>query len=75
MKQAGINNLRVYATVQNPFVIYSPYHKESGLDPEPNSMSNQGQFHAVTMGGHALPVVGTNAPCTRNFLLGLNLSF
>ncbi|MCQ2242758.1 MAG: TonB-dependent receptor [Bacteroidaceae bacterium] len=75
MKKAGINNLRVYATVQNPFIIYSPYYSESGLDPEPNSMSNQGQFHATQMGGHALPVVGTNAPCTRNYLLGLNLSF
>ncbi len=75
MKKAGISNLRVYATVQNPFIIYSPYYSESGLDPEPNSMSNQGQFHATQMGGHALPVVGTNAPCTRNYLLGLNLSF
>ncbi|MCQ2258906.1 MAG: TonB-dependent receptor [Bacteroidaceae bacterium] len=75
MKRAGIGNLRAYATIQNPFIIYSPYYSESGLDPEPNSMSNQGQFHAVAMGGHALPVVGTNAPCTRNYLFGLNLSF
>ncbi len=75
MRKAGIGNLRAYATIQNPFIIYSPYYSESGLDPEPNSMSNQGQFHAVTMGGHALPVVGTNSPCTRNYLIGLNLSF
>ncbi len=75
MKRAGIGSLRAYATIQNPFIIYSPYYSESGLDPEPNSMSNQGQFHAVAMGGHALPVVGTNAPCTRNYLIGLNLSF
>ncbi|MCQ2220033.1 MAG: SusC/RagA family TonB-linked outer membrane protein [Prevotella sp.] len=74
MKRAGIEALRLYATVQNPFIIYSPYHKESGLDPEPNSMSNQGQFHATQMGGHALPVVGTNAPTTRNYLLGLNVT-
>lgn len=75
MKKAGISNLRVYGTVQNPFIIYSPYYSESGLDPEPNSMSNQGQFHATQIGGHALPVVGTNAPCTRNYLIGLNLTF
>ncbi|MCQ2254942.1 MAG: SusC/RagA family TonB-linked outer membrane protein [Bacteroidaceae bacterium] len=74
MKTAGIENLRLYATVQNPFIIYSPYWSESGLDPEPNSMSNQGQFHATQIGGHALPVVGTNAPCTRNYLLGLNVT-
>ena len=75
MKNVGISSLRLYAAVQNPFVISSSYHSMSGLDPEPNSMSNQGQFHATQIGGHALPVVGTNAPCTRNYLIGLNLSF
>lgn len=75
MNTAGISSLRLYAAVQNPFIISSSYYSMSGLDPEPNSMSNQGQFHATQLGGHALPVVGTNAPCTRNYLIGLNLSF
>ena len=75
MKNVGISSLRLYAAVQNPFVISSSYHSMSGLDPEPNSISDQGQFHATKIGGHALPVVGTNAPCTRNYLIGLNLSF
>src|SRR5207237_1835641 len=35
--------LRVYATVQNPFVMFSPYHTESGLDPETNSYGNENQ--------------------------------
>ena len=75
MKQSGISNLRLYATVQNPFVICSDYYKESKLDPEPNSMSRDGQFHATQLGGHSIPVVGTNAPCTRNYLFGLNVTF
>ena len=75
MKKVGISTLRLYAAVQNPFIISSSYYSMSGLDPEPNSMSDQGQFHATKLGGHALPVVGTNAPCTRNYLIGLNLSF
>ena len=75
LKKVGISSLRLYAAVQNPFIISSAYYSESGLDPEPNSMSDQGQFHATKLGGHALPVVGTNAPCTRNYLIGLNLSF
>ena len=75
MKEVGISTLRLYAAVQNPFIISSSYYSMSGLDPEPNSLSNQGQFHATQIGGHALPVVGTNAPCTRNYLIGLNLSF
>ena len=75
MKKAGLSSLRLYAAVQNPFIISSEYYSMSGLDPEPNSLSNQGQFHATQIGGHALPVVGTNAPTTRNYLIGLNLSF
>ena len=75
IKNAGLSSLRVYATIQNPFVISSDYYKESGMDPEPNSMSNQGQFHATQIGGHAIPVIGTNAPTTRNYLFGLNVTF
>ncbi len=75
LKNTGLSSVRVYATVQNPFVISSDYYKESKLDPEPNSMSNQGQFHATQMDGHAIPVVGTNSPCTRNYLFGLNVTF
>ncbi len=75
MKAAGISNLRLYATIQNPFVIYSPFTSETGLDPETNTLSNSGSHIAVAMGGHSLPVVGTNSPQTRNFLFGLNLTF
>ena len=75
MKNVGISSLRLYAAVQNPFIISSSYYSLSGLDPEPNAMSDQGQFNATTLTGHPLPVVGTNAPTTRNYLIGLNLSF
>jgi TonB-linked SusC/RagA family outer membrane protein len=75
LKNIGVTSARVYGTIQNPFVISSEYYKESGMDPEPNSMSNQGQYHAVAMGGHAVPVIGTNAPATRNYLIGLNVTF
>ena len=75
LKPTGIASLRVYATIQNPFVISSDYYKESGLDPETNAMSTDSQFSAVAMSGHSLPVVGTNSPNTRNFLFGLNVTF
>jgi len=75
LSKTGLSALRVYATVQNPFVICSKYYDESGMDPEANAMSNQGQYNAVAMGGHGIPVVGTNAPATRNYLFGLNVTF
>jgi len=76
LKKVGLKNLRAYASVQNPFTI-SSYTRLSGQDPEPNTMSNNGAFNATTMGnaGHGIPVVGTNAPFTRNFLFGLDITF
>jgi len=65
--------LRMYATVQNPFVLFSPYHKESGMDPETNSYGNENQ--AVAGYPRRILTIGTNTPSTRNFILGLNLSF
>ncbi|MGV8096907.1 MAG: TonB-dependent receptor [Mangrovibacterium sp.] len=74
IEKAGLSQLRLYATVQNPFVLFSPYHKESGMDPEPNSYGNQNQ--AVTdQIQERLPVVANNTPSTRNYLIGLSLTF
>jgi len=65
--------LRMYVTVQNPFVIFSPYHKESGMDPETNSFGNENQ--AVTSYQRRILAIGTNTPSTRNYVAGLNLTF
>lgn len=70
---SGITRLRLYVTVENPFVFFSPYYRQSGLDPQTNSYGNQNQ--AVANYPHRILVVGTNTPETRNYLLGLNLTF
>ncbi|WP_312362112.1 TonB-dependent receptor [Sphingobacterium sp.] len=72
VERMGIGRLRVYATVENPFVLFSPYNKESGGDPEPNSYGDEN----VAVGGlRRILVVGTNTPAMRSYILGLNLSF
>ena len=77
IKDFGISRLRLYASVQNPFVLFSPFNNESGLDPETNSWANENTAVAVDgyTGKHKMPIVGYNTPTTRNFLLGLNLTF
>lgn len=70
---SGITRLRLYLTVENPFVFFSPYYRQSGLDPQTNSYGDQNQ--AVANYPHRILVVGTNTPETRNYLLGLNLTF
>lgn len=70
----GIQSLRAYLSVQNPFIICSPFHKETGLDPETNSYGNENV--AVTEGiQKRFLTVGTNSPSTRNYLFGINLTF
>ncbi len=73
IKRAGFDKLRVYATAQNPFVFFSDFHNETGLDPEPNSNGNENQ--AVASYSSRIKVIGTNTPNTRNYLFGINLTF
>ncbi|MDO6434783.1 TonB-dependent receptor [Flavitalea sp. BT771] len=73
MKAASITRMRVYCTVENPFVFFSPYEKRSHMDPETNSYGDQNS--AVQAGPHRILTIGTNTPSTRNFLIGLNVTF
>ena len=75
IKAMGVNHLRAYVTVQNPFVFFSPYKNECGLDPETNSYSDENVAVSMKTGSHNLPIIGTNAPATRNYLFGINLTF
>ncbi len=74
MDNLGIERLRIYGTVQNPFVMFSPYHKESGMDPETNSRGNENAAVTETYRPRLL-TIGTNSPSTRNYLIGINLTF
>jgi TonB-linked SusC/RagA family outer membrane protein len=74
VKQFGIPQARLYFSVQNPFVTFSPYHRETGLDPETNSYGDQNQAVTTTY-QHRLLTQGYNTPATRSFLLGINLTF
>jgi len=69
----GMDRLRLYGTVQNPFVLFSPFNDKTGLDPETNSYGNENS--AVEGYNRRFLTVGTNTPATRNYLIGLNLTF
>jgi TonB-dependent starch-binding outer membrane protein SusC len=75
IKSAGFDKLRVYFTLQNPFVMFSPYHKLSGMDPEPNSYANENSAVTYSSNLRRLLTIGTNTPTTRNYLFGINLTF
>jgi hypothetical protein len=74
IKKAQISRLRLYFTAQNPFVMFSPFHSESGLDPESNSYADENA--AVTsIYQERLLTIGTNTPASRNYLIGINVTF
>lgn len=80
LKNLGIQNLRLYGTVQNPFVLFSDFTKESGMDHETNSgVDNNGNRQNVAVNttqiSDGIPTIGTNRPTTRNYLIGLNVTF
>jgi TonB-dependent starch-binding outer membrane protein SusC len=75
MQKAGVGNLRLYVTAQNPFVLFSPYHKETGMDPETNSFGNENAAVALSGNLRRILTLGTNSPATRNYLVGLNVTF
>ncbi len=77
IQKAGIEKFRIYCTIQNPLVLFSPYNKESGMDPETNSYANDGSTAASPLPYNLrrLLTIGTNTPSTRNYLIGINLTF
>ncbi|HEX7015040.1 MAG TPA: TonB-dependent receptor [Cyclobacteriaceae bacterium] len=68
-------NLRAYFTVQNPFVMFSPYYRESGMDPETNSYGNENAAVPMSQNLRRILTLGTNTPSTRNYVLGVNFTF
>jgi TonB-linked SusC/RagA family outer membrane protein len=74
IKNSGVK-MRMYFTAQNPFVMFSPFNKESGLDPETNSIANDNTASAGFIIPRRVLTVGFNTPSTRNYIVGINLSF
>lgn len=67
-------NIRVYVSAQNPFVLYSPYMREGGVDPEATAFGNTGVQNPGNLSPRAL-TIGVMTPPTRAFLFGVNVRF
>ena len=64
VRNFGVDNLRVYFTAQNIGTIFSEFSRETGLIHQGNGRS-----------GGRMSTFSVNTPMTRNFLLGVNLTF
>ncbi|HNX54364.1 MAG TPA: TonB-dependent receptor [Prolixibacteraceae bacterium] len=75
LRFAHVEKLRIYGTVENPFVLFSPYTKESGMDPETNSYGNENAAVPLSNSQRRLLTIAVNTPTTRNYLVGINVTF
>lgn len=75
IKDLGVQNLRLYATAQNPFVLFSPYTSETGMDPETNSYGDENAATTTGLVNRRILTIGTNSPSTRNYMVGVSLTF
>ncbi|MES2445955.1 MAG: TonB-dependent receptor [Bacteroidota bacterium] len=70
----GLSGLRVFATANNPFILYSPFVKSGlGIDPEGTGVGGALANNAIP-NGRAI-TVGLDLPSTRQFLFGINAKF
>jgi hypothetical protein len=79
LSKAGINSLRIYVNVTNPFMLYAPFKKDNlGPDPEGNgyggAVGTPAISGSVPQQGRQISV-NANNPSTRQILFGLNLKF
>jgi TonB-linked SusC/RagA family outer membrane protein len=66
-------SIRIYASVTDPFILFSPYLKNGGLDPEPtNNASSDNSALAIP---DRMLVVSLATPPVRKFVFGLNVRF
>jgi len=68
-------SIRIYTTIINPVVLYSPYMKAGGVDPEATGMGTTGFIQNVGNIPERALTVALSAPPTRSYTLGLNITF
>ena len=68
LKSVKLNHVRVFATVQNPFIFGSDFFKEFKMDPETNQFGDLGLRYNF-------PIIGVQAPSTRNYIVGVKVEF
>ena len=79
LNKAGVNSLRIYVNVTDPFVIYSPFVRD-GFGPDPEGNGYGGAIGTPSISG-SVPIQGraisvnANNPSVRQFILGVNLNF
>jgi hypothetical protein len=75
IEKINAHSIRFYLQAQNPLLLYSPYVRAGGIDPEATGTGTTG---FVSNGGNiptrALTIAAATPP-TKSFIIGANISF
>jgi len=79
LKKLSAQNIRIYATVDNVATLFSPYWKQTGIDPLGTGTGDQsvgGVGNIRTgQGDNNTITVGAAPPPIRTFIVGVNVTF
>jgi hypothetical protein len=77
LKRVGAYSIRLYGSVDNVATFFSPYLDKTGIDPTGTNIGNAGvQTPGNLRGGtNGVITISASTPQTRNFVLGLNVTF
>ncbi len=80
LQKVGAQNARVYFTVDNVALLWSPFYSQTGIDPQATAAGERGVGGAYgnirqNGAGNGALVVSLGTPPRRTYTLGLNLTF
>jgi TonB-linked SusC/RagA family outer membrane protein len=78
LKAMHAQSLRAYVSVDNVATLFSPYQKQTGIDPEGTGTGDQSvsPLGNIRAGGfNPYITIGASTPRVRTVLLGLNVTF
>lgn len=85
MKKLNTQSLRVYFTVDNAATLFSPFMKQTGIDPVGTDTGDKGvgaasgggsgNIRSNNAAGNNTITINASTPIPRTFILGVNLTF
>ncbi|HMP87082.1 MAG TPA: TonB-dependent receptor [Lacibacter sp.] len=76
LKRFGVQALRAYFNMDNAAILFSPFFRQTGVDPEGTGVGNQGVSNPgnIRGGANGTVTVGLGTPPRRTYTFGLNLT-
>lgn len=79
MNKIGAQSVRVYCNLDNVAILFSPFYKQTGVDPEGTGVGNQGVSNPGNIRGNGrgngIITISSSTPSSRSLTFGANITF